>query len=87
MQPQEEVGVGQYLLAIRAVFHIETPHSPGNDDNSVVLGDCRKMRYQIEQGELRSNERLGQEPKTGAQAKQGQRSAGIARLHGMVTAA
>ena len=41
------------------------------------------MIYQIAQGELRSNERLGQEPKTGAQVKQGQRSAGIARLQGM----
>ena len=28
------------------------------------------MIYQIAQGALRSNERLGQEPKTGAQAKQ-----------------
>jgi len=34
-------------------------------------------------GELQSNERLGQEPKTGAQAKQGQRSAGRLRIQGV----
>ena len=36
----------------------------------------------IAPGELRSNERLGQEPKNGAQAKPGQRSTGRLRIQG-----
>ena len=53
----------------------------------ILVGDCRKRIYQITQGSLPCNERLGQEPKTGAQAKQGQRSAGIVRLQDATTGA
>jgi hypothetical protein len=38
--------------------------------------------FEIAPGELRSNERLGQEPKTGAQAKPGQGSAGMSQIQG-----
>ena len=50
---------------------VSAGQAPGKDKNA-----------RIAPGELRSNERLGQGPKTGAQAKQGQRSAGRLRIQG-----
>jgi hypothetical protein len=79
MNPVNEVSLAPSPGAWKEAF--SPPFAVG------LKGDCRKMTYQIAPGELRSSERLGQEAQTGAQAKQGQRRAGIVRHQGATTGA